>query len=40
MEGQLQESACYTVADIFDNIEYAKYFWQAIQIRYPYLENC
>lgn len=40
VEGQLQESACYTVADIFDNIEYAKYFWQAIQIRYPYLENC
>mgnify|MGYP000133009812 CR=1 FL=1 len=39
-ERQLQESIYYTVADIFACGEYAKYFWQAIQIRYPYLENC
>lgn len=33
-EKQLQECGCYTVEDIFC-CAYAKYFWEAIKIRYP-----
>lgn len=33
-EGQLRECGCYTVEDLFC-CGYAKYFWEAIKIRYP-----
>lgn len=33
-EEQLKESACYTVEDLFC-CGYARYFWEAIKIRYP-----
>lgn len=39
IEHQLQECSCYTVADIFSCGEYGRYFWEAVQLRYPYLEN-
>ncbi len=37
VEEQLRESKRYTVEDLFC-CEYAKYFWQAIRLRYP--EHC
>ena len=33
-DGQLQECGCYTVEDLFC-CGYARYFWEAIKIRYP-----
>ena len=33
-EEQLKESGCYTVEDLFC-CGYARYFWEAIKIRYP-----
>lgn len=33
-EGQLKESRCYTAEDLFC-CGYARYFWEAIKIRYP-----
>lgn len=33
-EKQLSECSCYTVEDLFC-CEYAKFFWEAIKIRYP-----
>ena len=33
-EEQLQECRCYTVEDLFC-CGYARYFWEAIKIRYP-----
>ncbi len=33
-DGQLRECGCYTVEDLFC-CGYAKYFWEAIKIRYP-----
>lgn len=33
-DGKLQECGCYTVEDLFC-CGYAKYFWEAIKIRYP-----
>ena len=32
--GQLRECQCYTVEDLFC-CSYARYFWEAIKIRYP-----
>ena len=34
MERQLHEMSCYTVEDLFC-CGYARYFWEAIKIRYP-----
>lgn len=34
LEEQLEECSQYTVEDLFC-CEYAKYFWQAVRIRYP-----
>lgn len=34
VDGQLQECRCYTVEDLFC-CGYAKFFWEAIKIRYP-----
>ena len=34
VEGKLKECEHYTVEDLFC-CEYAPYFWQAIQLRYP-----
>lgn len=34
IERQLQECRCYTVEEIFC-CSYAKYFWEAVKIRYP-----
>lgn len=34
LEGQLKEAQYYTVEELFC-CSYARYFWQAIQIRYP-----
>ena len=33
-EEQLQECSCYSVSDLFC-VGYARYFWEAIKIRYP-----
>lgn len=33
-DGQLNEMRCYTVEDLF-YCGYARYFWEAIKIRYP-----
>ena len=33
-EDQLKECQCYTVEDLFC-CGYARYFWEAIKIRYP-----
>lgn len=33
-ESKLRECSCYTVEDLFC-CSYAKYFWEAIKIRYP-----
>lgn len=33
-EGKLQECSCYTVEELFC-CGYARYFWEAIKIRYP-----
>ena len=33
-EEQLQECQCYTVKDLFC-CEYARYFWEAVKLRYP-----
>lgn len=34
MDGQLKEMQCYTVEELFC-CGYARYFWEAIKIRYP-----
>ncbi|NCB93162.1 MAG: hypothetical protein EOM40_11505 [Clostridia bacterium] len=34
LEEQIEECQCYTVEDLFC-CSYAKYFWEAIKIRYP-----
>ncbi|MDE7061360.1 MAG: hypothetical protein K2O71_07180, partial [Lachnospiraceae bacterium] len=34
MDKQLKESQCYSVENLFCS-SYARYFWEAIKIRYP-----